>query len=124
MTRKDWFPFLKTLRRLPDDVVLDMATREFAMHSEDACLCGWALRASLSRLDGKAPEEFSGDDWDDPNTDTEIVRLFGGTPDEWRDIYVGVTEKSDNMWDYYVGRRGKLPEIERAFIERVAEACR
>lgn len=115
--------YLQTLRRLPDEVVLDMATREFTMSRADFCLCGWAMRAALSQANGKTPEEF-----DDFGFPSDMAERFGGTEDEWRAIYLGVTPQ----WsDLIVGGlewaenqlRGKLATIEEAFVHRVIEAA-
>jgi hypothetical protein len=95
--------YFNTLLLLPDDVVLDLATREFHMHNPYSCLCGWAIRVGMSRLTGKTPEEaillFG---WSH-----DMSRQFGGTYSEWHAIFVGVTN-----WQ-------RRQQIELAFAERL-----
>jgi hypothetical protein len=105
-------PYLKTLRRLPDDVVLDMATREFEMGLGDTCVCGWALRAGLSLANGETPDEvqlFGGPSLRDTAVTEDLAKEFGGQRGEWEDIWDGVC-------------MGDLPDIELAFAIRLDEA--
>jgi hypothetical protein len=109
---------LDTLRRVPDDVILAVASRELGMHDSNACLCGWIVREAVARLADCAPEDVYV--YDDRTVrltgeDTVLrscVKLFGGDRRAWRDIFVGTT-----MSD-------RLPDIEVAFTQRVAEAAR
>lgn len=119
-------PYLATLRRIPAPIRLAMATREFTMESGDLCLVGWAIRESLAYANGKTAEEHQvreamvpipcqcgepGCTWAIPESYPAIsARLFGGSREEWEDIYTGVTQK------------GKLPAIEREFVTAVLEA--
>lgn len=99
--------FLQTLRRLPDDVVLDMATREFQMGEPDTCVCGWAIRHALARRLDVAPEDVNGDTVSVHSEE----KLYGGTWQEWYSIFQGVCGDVD------------LPLIELAFVIRVDEAA-
>lgn len=114
MKHQDWYPYLKTLRRLPDEVVLDMATREFDMDAYDHCLCGWAIRGALSYMDGCTPEEVDSDvvaGQGNGSVPRGLAERYGGEVEAWKTIFVGV-------------QGARLPTIERAFVERVAEACK
>jgi hypothetical protein len=97
---------LRTLRRIPDDVILTMATRQFFMGDPDECVVGWAIRDM--GLPQKSYDEH------------EAVTAFGGTYDEWRDVYIGVCYFMPRGWD----RRPCFPEIELAFVQRVDEAVK
>lgn len=118
--------YLKTLRRVPDDIMLATATRKIITTEGDSCLCGWVVREALARVldvdaarvpalsvDETAP--FSGEPaayfGDTRRTSAELARrLFGGTPDEWRDIYYGI-DANDTV-----------ANVEEAFARRVLEA--
>lgn len=101
--------YLKTLRRVPDDVILALGTREFEMDDGPTCLCGWIVKETLEKLKGIGLKlkEVEFDSWDTGNS---CQRLYGGSYGEWQDIFGGVTEE-DNF-----------PNIERAFVNRVIEA--
>ena len=120
MSTPEYLPYLETLRRLPDDVVLDMATREFDMVWGHLCLCGWAMRAALSRANGKAPDEFGAVDVGSPVHG--LVEKFGGTVAEWSAIYWGVTPVMESTY-YDDPLSGHIMDIELAFVYRVEEAC-
>jgi hypothetical protein len=97
--------YLKTLRRIPDDVILSVATRDLELDHAQTCLCGWAVREAIARASGIADAdmvEVFGITW-------KCQDAFGGSSDEWADIFWGV-----------VG--GPASEIECAFVERVLEA--
>ena len=34
-------------KSIPDEVILDMATRDFNMGESKSCVCGWAFRAGI-----------------------------------------------------------------------------
>lgn len=133
MKRSDWLPYLKTLRRIPDEIILDMGTREFEMGSSSACVCGWALRAALAPILSLAPHRIA-PEWDgsaysscqvdDPRLEMygvveRCVNFWGGTHDEWYALFTGVIPPYNGL-----PLRGRLPEIERAFVERLNEAVR
>lgn len=113
-----YLPYLTTLRRIPDEVILDMATREFQMFSARSCVCGWALRGGLSLLNGKTPDEF-----DVNGNPAAMAARFGGTDEEWRAIFIGVTAGCGTPGCGVCRAAGKLPDIELAFVHRVAEAA-
>lgn len=96
--------YLETLRRVPDDVILSVATREFDMPNPRTCLCAWLVREQLAQQHDTAADDEVG--W---AIDEKV--LFGGTSSEWAEIYVGVLDR-------------RLPAIELAFVDRVAEAVR
>jgi hypothetical protein len=109
-------PYLLTLRRIPADVRLSMATREIEPGCFESCLCGWALRDAIFSQRGDAPP-------DEPLTDAEYrvnvtssaevakaAEMFGGTTNEWLDIYWDITDDG-------------LPLVEEAFLIAVAEAA-
>lgn len=111
MKRSDYAPFLKTLRRIPAEVRLALATREFAMYDGVACLCGRAVREDICAVAGMDfgdeidPVRF-GDGRDGLlfGVVDGCMNRFGGTRREWDAIFHGVT-----CFD--------LPFIETAFIE-------
>jgi hypothetical protein len=86
---------LRTLRRIPDTVVQIMATQEFRMMNPRECLCGWAVQIV------------------DPATHTDhtqaLSRLYGGSPEEWKGIFIGVLYPGNDRL------------IEEAFAIRVME---
>lgn len=98
---------LRTLRRIPVDIRLELATREFDMFDGQKCLVGTAVRAGLARAQNPATEDVNSDSvYDDPN---EAVKLFGGTERRWGEIYSGVMEPDT------------FPIIERAFTNALLE---
>jgi hypothetical protein len=44
--------YLATLRRIPDDVILSMATRDIDLADPYRCVCGWAVREMEARKVG------------------------------------------------------------------------
>lgn len=118
--------YLKTLRRIPDNIVLSLATRNFEMTNPASCLTGWALREAVGALRGQPAEDVPGNQylWE------SCSEQFGGTDDEWRRIFDGVCCAGDsekkNSAGYCMGcgggdTHGHLPLIEEAFARRVAE---
>lgn len=115
--------FLTTLRRIPDEIVLSVASREMEMSKYARCLCGATVREYLVAFNGCA-------DWNEADTklfgtdsDKESAKLFGGTHDEWRDVYIGVLgQECPTMPAEDEARKGKLSLIEEAFTLRVMEA--
>jgi hypothetical protein len=104
-------PYLKTLRRIPKPIRLAMATREYAMGDPNACLTGWALRESLAFANGKTADEYEVYQYDNFGDPEDSRRRFGGTVEEWEEIFWGVTDE-------------RRAEIEVAFFTAVSEACR
>lgn len=103
--------YLTTLRRVPDDIVLSVATREMEMSSGETCLCGWFVKEQVGRLLNMDPEAV------DPFADVPGIRafspnykaseMFGGGWEEWSSLYNGAE------WD--------TSAVEEAFVERVLE---
>lgn len=87
--------YLKTLKKIPDDIVLSMATREFNMVNPCTCICGWALREAIMQ---------NGEE-DDICGVIGAVSRFGGTYQEWSKL----------SWDSY----NKTELVEEAFVERL-----
>lgn len=101
----DAIPYLRTLRRLPSDIVQEIATRNLNLLNGEACVCGWALRAGIARQRKTDAAEVE----TELSVCNGLEDMFGGTWREWDRIFVGVTE-SDTM-----------PIIEEAFVARLAE---
>lgn len=105
--------YLSTLRRLSDDAVLELATREFSMFNPQRCICGWALRQDMAKAASNGTRYTAEDILLNPsevNINLQLAVLHGGTPEEWADIFSGVT---DNY---------RYPYIELAFVLRLDEA--
>lgn len=101
---------LKTLRRIPEPIFLDLATRDLDLGDGTRCVVGYVVREALSNA---ASEVIDPDDHDkyDVAFDSEpasAAAAFGGTEDDWYEIYYGVTDHC-------------LPDIELAFIARLDE---
>jgi hypothetical protein len=105
---------LKTLRRVPDRIILATMGRDLELSEGNACLCGWFVREKLAEMRDVAEVESA---YEPPETDyyspaDSCVDLFGGDAALWYSIYNGVGDGDD--WRY--------PIIERAFVRRVDEA--
>lgn len=106
-----YLPYLKTLRRIPKDVILSMATREMDMSFGESCLCGWAVKEafanglSAEEIDPYAPPGVS---WDSPAN--HCVYRFGGDYSEWHNLYRDAEQR--------------IEIVEDAFVRRVAECCK
>ena len=110
MTTKAYLPYLKTLRLIPRDAILDMATRQFNMTDPTSCVCGWAIREHLALSTGVSVEDASA--YSGAGYWANVSEMLGGTTNEWADIFNGVTN------------RVTLPAIEEAFTRRVMECAR
>lgn len=110
--------FYTTLCYLPDDVVLDIATREMDMGDHKTCLCGWALRAIVAKVQQVTTERA------EPPYGSIVgglAKRVGGTQSEWNDIFIGVCDdekllKIELAWVYRVD-----DAVERAGYEALAE---
>ena len=112
---KGVLPFLKTLHLIPDDVILAMATDEFDLEHGSSCVCGMAIREDIFANTGYFPGDAHEDAIEGCKT------RFGGTYEQWRDVYWGVSqipEEANTNPDY---PSNHLPEIEEAFVTRVLE---
>jgi hypothetical protein len=97
--------FLTTFRRIPDDVMLSIASREFDMNNGTTCICGWALREAIGEATGVSAEDVALSFFDVPYS---LCKNYGGTFEEWTDLYTGVTNYNINS-------------IELAFVLRLDE---
>lgn len=115
MRKREYLPYLKTLRRIPDDIILSMGVREFHMDDATTCICGWALREGMSKVLNETADELNHYDAPAPSgeimpgTPSRCVAMFGGDHRSWHNIFIGVTNS-------------QLPAIELAFVVRMDEA--
>jgi len=128
--------FRRLLRRVPDEIILAVASRHLELGEPTQCVCGWVIREAIGGLAQQDPEEISlgldfEESWveDGPRTIPRRLRrklddaggippnmcaaLYGGRPDSWEMLYYGVTDEADP--DY--------APIEQAFVERVRAAA-
>lgn len=117
---------LNTLRRLPDEIVLDIAGRDINLFQPHACVCGWALNSAITfglnkavamakngQLDIYYPDEDKSSEEVRYDADVRVMaEIFGGNEGDWQLIFMGVTE-------------GVLvPYIEEALTRRLMEALK
>ena len=108
-------PYLDTLRRIPADVRLSMATRELHVSSRSSCVCGWAIREAVARTTERDAGDVPRDDPAVPvdfSSASTMKKLYGGSYEEWDDIYWLSTDYSASS-----------SYIEEAFLIAVAEAA-
>lgn len=121
MNRKQLFiispeaaPYLKTLRRIPADVRLSMATRAIDPDARQTCICGWAIREAIAAV--RHGDATYTDRDSDPNVSPSSAAamrdLYGGTYDEWDRLY----------WDV-ASHLPTSPLIEEAFVTAIQEAA-
>jgi hypothetical protein len=97
--------FLTTLRRIPDDVILSMATRGIDLPDAWTCVCGWAAREVVARQ-----RNVDAEDVDGIFVTRVLAQELGGSEDkEWRPINIA--------WCY----SDQPDALEEAFVDRVAE---
>jgi hypothetical protein len=105
--------FLKTLRRVPDDIILSTIARDLDLNDANSCLCGTFMREKICQMKDVAFERTSSGEMHS-TTGMKVpgmcALLFGGTKEEWDDVFMGVTYESD------------APLIEEALMRRVDEA--
>ena len=106
-TAKDAAPYYKLLKRLPKEVILEVAGGDLNLNRHQSCVCGLAYRAALANALKK--------DMNDPSVKhidgyvpARCSDQFGGEMDAWSDLYYGVTDE-------------RMPAIERAFEKRLQE---
>ncbi len=99
-----------TLARLPDDIVLAIATRlsPEGMDDGNTCVCGWVIREAIAR-EVLAPAE-------DQNALRVDIRencqqRFGGTWDDWSSVFLGVCADANQSI------------VEEALMDRIMEAA-
>lgn len=104
---------LETLRRVPDRIILATMGRDLDLNSSNRCLCGWFVREKLAEISNVGASTTNV--WDATGTGpiTQAVRHFGGTREEWSEIFHGVEYRNETTL---------LPIIEAAFVRRVEEA--
>lgn len=110
-------PYLETLRRVPDEIILSVATRNLVLGDGEQCLCGWFVREQVARMTNDRADCTSaynyGAEIGEPFSPVgRSTKMFGGTVSEWASIWNGVTQNEF------------APHIERAFVERVRECVR
>jgi hypothetical protein len=106
-------PYYTTLKRIPSEILLSMATRDFKMEHPNTCIVGWALREHFIKyVNPERRVESVGIVETAPHTTQEkrIVELFGGTCHDWNQIFFGVCSSY------------KLPLIEEAFVACLDDA--
>jgi hypothetical protein len=99
--------YLDTFERIPDEIVLSLLTRDLNLDEPTQCVCGWVVRENLALAAGKDADEI---DVDGENMPELCQKAFGGSQQEWYDIYYDVTDPE------------RIPVIERALMIRVLEA--
>ena len=98
--------YLRTLQRIPDDIILAIAAQDFDERDNERCVCGWAFR-----------EKFARETRVDPNGDAACYAMydaemqcadrFGGGEHEWSLLYMGACND--------------MPNVETAFVSRLDE---
>lgn len=111
--------YKRLLDRVPDDIILSVGSREIMLESDASCLVGWVVREGIARIVNVDPTdvhlrteqvaEAVDCSVDDP-TFAVCTRMYGGNVDHWRELYFGVTYREE------------LPDIERAFVNRIEDA--
>jgi hypothetical protein len=100
--------YLTTLRRIPDDIILSIASREVVPIQCSQCICGWGAREALARVRGVDADDILRVDGFEFETWKTCHQVFGGEVNEWCDVFT----------DIYSG-----PDVEDAFVTRVMEAA-
>lgn len=111
-------PYLATLRRIPNEIVLSVGSRDMDMGDPMTCLCGWALREGLANMaklaDAERVSHYIPSVWPSSYPSNGVpdkcARLFAGDWLEWNAVFMGVTDE-------------RAPLIETAFAIRVAECA-
>lgn len=93
---------LENLRRIPDDVILAMASRDIEPSNAFKCVCGWAARELHSKLNGTDADNNTGEIF----VTEYLAEQLGGN---WLDIN-GAFTTTDS-----------LDALEKAFTDRVSE---
>lgn len=116
---------LETLRRVPDRIILATMGRDLNLLANNACLCGWFVREKLAEVRNVGASEITDLPAYAENAadaaDEQCSDLFGGSHNEWEEIFYGVThdDREDMFGD---PRECDADIIERAFVSRVNEA--
>lgn len=109
----DYEPYLATLRRVPDDIVLAVASREIEPVEPSSCLCAWVLREYIGRMVNRAA-----DDVDSHGAEAISLMEIGGTTDRCAVAFGGTETEWDNIFHHIVTNPSN---VERAFMQRVLE---
>lgn len=98
--------YLATLRRIPADVILSMATRPIDLPHYDACVCAWAARETYARKHNVD----AGDDLLPHDSIWLLEAEYGGDANtEWQHVnHAFATSEESRL-------------LEEAFVERVLE---
>lgn len=115
-------PYLDTLRRIPDDIVLAVAGREINPHDAETCICGWAVReyvSEMANVDARSVDNCNCDrnvravyrNMDSFDTPSRCHTAFGGSYERWADVFTNIVAPSESR------------AIEEAFLWRVMEAA-
>lgn len=130
-------PFRRLLEYVPDDVILEAASRDFEMSDGEKCLAGWVLRGVLARIVDAATESVDlgeegetleyNEDYNEniagPVDPPEMLSAFvGGRESTWAKLFNGVMRVEGATNFMGVPYQVTLPVIEYAFARRVAEA--
>lgn len=86
-------PFYRTFMRLPRDILLAIAGRDIQPRRWDRCVCGWIFRESLARELGRPASEVNLDTVASSYPPSECAHRYGGTYDEWLNVYAGVMDR-------------------------------
>lgn len=101
-------------KQIPDDIILDMATREFEMDDENACVCGWAMKLGVEKLKdvgfGMSFADVENSTLDiSLDSDRVCSIIYGGDSYDWDILFTAVTYDA------------LLPAVEIAFVNRLNE---
>ena len=116
---------LDTLRHVPDRIILAVMGRDLDLNRGNVCLCGWFVRERLAEMRNVAASSLCAMDANDVTAGLwEPVygwcsRMFGGTEDDWNEIYYGAAGMLPSGFD---DDPSLVPIIESAFVRRVDEA--
>lgn len=86
------------------------------MAFSSTCVCGWAIRDAVLAASGLATQPTYGD------AVLGCVARFGGTVDEWFEVFAGVTPTMEGASG--IPYSCAFPAIEEAFAIAVAETVR
>lgn len=103
--------YLDTLRRIPEDIMLAIFAHEFDECDGNVCICGWAVRENLARLNNSDAEDENAYDQNAPeggawNPPARCAQMFGGEPREWQSLYSNAASN---------------PDVEAAVVDRLNE---
>ena len=110
----------RTLKRVPDDIILAVMTDDMNLDNNQTCLIGSVVQEkvlqmanlefnptkNLARIDGG---KYSG------GSVNSAQSLFGGEYNEWEEIYYGVTHQPEDVGDFELD----VHEVEIALARRL-----